>query len=87
MQRIFFSLLRRFGQQDEIHKHRQQSNPMEMLIEGFGSDWDVIEGQKRFKGGRDVQYLTAATPVFSHVRAEKPQALSRTCGVPSGPSR
>jgi hypothetical protein len=35
---FFFSLLRRFGQQDEIHKHKQQSNPMEMLIEGFGSD-------------------------------------------------
>ena len=49
MLRIFFSLLRRFGQQDEIYKHKQQSNPMEMLIEGFGSDWDVIEGQKRFK--------------------------------------
>ena len=46
---IFVSLLRRFGQQDEIHNHKQQSNPMEMLIEGFGSDWDVIEGQKRFK--------------------------------------
>jgi hypothetical protein len=33
----------------------------------------VIEGQKRFKGERDFQYLTAAKPVFSHVRAEKPK--------------
>jgi hypothetical protein len=43
MLRFFsFSVGGLFGQQDEIHKHKAQaqstSTPMEMLIEGFGSD-------------------------------------------------